>query len=593
MKIFLVTPDAQLRTEFNQGLPLGWTLEAANTAEDALKILEVSRPDLVVTDLALPGMNGVSLLQIMAKRMDPPPAAVLVTHAAVDETTQAAALALRVQEVLPRPVDEEAVQRIYAPYRLVDGPLNMSLLEFLVTGYSDMTNRQLDLTASGHKISLVFGVGYLWAILHPLFSDRYRNSLQGAGYNLPPKEDDDLLDQAAVEERLGPSPQLSSLKQHTVLSILASIPLHLNFQARIAEVIIPEGLVPLDIPSVVVPLIDHVPDSALSPLRTPGLKVQRCPDMIPADLPIQPHQGYIMSVCEHPTAVTELLKMGAVPEQQVLSSVYLLLLLGLLVSDPPLEKPFRLSGLVKEMENETLRIRRQVMAIQSLVTNFQLPGRSPYEILGIPPTAGPRQAVEAYQVFQDRLSAQKIHPEVFRGYQQDIMLLKAKLSEAFLLLQSSFLQDKKLAQNGAVHGAAFPAATPESGLSQTQLQKKEAEKLVAMARQLLGEDKPFDAGQCLKLAVLYDPTCAPAHHLMGKVYMNLKDTRARHMAERKFLEAMQLDPRDMEIQLDLTEFYLKQGLKARCKACFTRVQRMDPHHPRVLELRDAIKLADK
>jgi DNA-binding NarL/FixJ family response regulator len=593
MKVFLVTPEAQLRTEFNQGLPLGWTLEAANTAEDALKMIEASKPDLVIADLALPGMSGVSLLQLLAKRMDPPPATVLVTPSGVDETTQNAALALRVQEVLPRPVDEEAVQRIYAPYRLVDGPLNMSLLEFLVTGYSDMSNRQLDLTASGHKITLVFGVGYLWAILHPLFSDRYRNALQGAGFGLPPKEEDDLLDQAALEERLGPSPQLSALKQHTVLSILASIPLHLNFQARIAEVIIPEGLIPLDIPSVVVPLIDHVPESALAALRTPGLKVRRCQEMIPADLPIQPHQGYILSVCDQPTLVTELLKMGSIPEQQVLSSLYLLLLLGLLVSEPPLEKPFRLSGLVKEMENETLRIRRQVMAIQSLVSNFALPGRSPYEILGIPPTAGPRQAVEAYQVFQDRLSAQKIHPEVFRKHQQDIMFLKAKLGEAFLLLQSSFLADKKLAQDAMAPGGAFPAVTSDSGMTQTQLQKKEAEKLVAMARQLLEEDKPYDAGQCLKLAVLYDPTCAAAHHLMGKVYMNLKDTRARHMAERKFLEAMQLDPRDMEIQLDLTEFYLKQGLKARCKACFTRVQRMDPHNPRVLELREAIKLADK
>ena len=92
MKVFLITPEAQLRTEFNQGLPLGWTLEAANTAEDALKMIEASKPDLVIADLALPGMSGISLLQLLAKRMDPPPASVLVTPPAVDETTQSAAL---------------------------------------------------------------------------------------------------------------------------------------------------------------------------------------------------------------------------------------------------------------------------------------------------------------------------------------------------------------------------------------------------------------------------------------------------------------------------------------------------------------------
>ena len=98
---------------------------------------------------------------------------------------------------------------------------------------------------------------------------------------------------------------------------------------------------------------------------------------------------------------------------------------------------------------------------------------------------------------------------------------------------------------------------------------------------------------CLKLAILYDPTLASARHLMGKVYMQLKDSRAKHMAERKFLEAIQLDPRDIEMQIDLTQLYLNQGLMARCKACFTRAQRMDPHHSRVLDLRDAIKAKEK
>jgi len=593
VKVLIVSPRPLLKEEFVQGLPLGWGLDAVPSAEEALKNLDALRPDLIITDLVLPGMSGISLLQQIARCMNPPPGTVLVTPSVPDEGTQGMALSLKVQEILPSPVDEESVLRIYAPYRLTDGPLNMSLLEFLVTGYTEMTNRQLDLQAGGHKISLVFGVGYLWAILHPLFSDRYRNALTGAGYALPPKSEDDLLDQAAVEERLGPSPQLAALKQHTVLSILASIPLHLNFHARIAEVMIPEGLIPLDIPSVVVPLVEHVPVSALGPLRVPGLKVGRCQEVIPADLPIQPHQGYLLSACQEPTAVAQLIQMGAIPEQKVLSGVYLLLLLGLLVSEPAVGQPFRLAGLEKEMEDEIQRIRRQGTAIEGLVNNFQLPGRSPYDILGIPSTAGLRQAVEACQIFQDRLTPPKIHPEVFRKYQKDIMFLKAKLSEAFLLLQSSFLKDRKVAQEagGLAHGTSQGGA--DGFLSQTQVQKKEAEKLVAMARQLLADEKPYDAGQCLKLAILYDPALATARHLMGKVYMQLKDSRAKHMAERKFLEAIQLDPRDIEMHIDLTELYLNQGLMARCKACFTRAQRMDPHHPRVLDLRDAIKAREK
>ncbi len=595
MKVLLITPDPEIRRWFTQGLPRAWGLECMATAEDAMGSMDVVRPDLLVADQVLSGMGGIAFFQLLHSRMAPPPAMVLITPGSMNETAHAAALGLKVQEILHRPVDEEAVQRIYAPYRLVDGPLNMSLLEFLVTGYTDMSNRQLDLVASGHKLSLVFGVGYLWAICHPLFCARYRSALVGAGFALEPQGEDDLLDQAAVEERLGPSPQLSALKIHTVLSILASIPLHLNFQARIAEVIIPEGLIPMDIPSVVVPLVEHVPESALAVLRTPGLKVRRVQDVIPADLPILPHQGYILSVCEKPTMVQDLIQMGAVPESQILSSLYLLLLLGLLCTEPAVAPPFRLSGLEAAMEDEIQRVRRQTAALEGLVRNFQQPGRSPYDILGIPSTADAMQAMEAYNLMQDRLSPQKIHPEVFRRHQKDIMLLKAKLSEAFLLLQSSYFEDKKEAQEsrGTVAGPGSMTRAQAGAGDQKALQKKEAEKMVAMARDLLAEDKHFDAGQCLKLAILYDPLLADAHHLMGRVYVRLKDARAKHMAERKFLDALQLDPRNIEIHLDLTELYLSQGLVVRSRACFNRAQRMDPRHPRVLALRETVKQAEK
>ena len=595
MRILLITPDLNLRDVFGRSLPLGWVLDVVRTAEEAAATIDTQKPDLVVADMVLAGMNGLAFIQALQKRMDWPPATVLVTQSAVDETLHGVALGLKVQEVLCKPVDEETVQRIFAPYQLDDGPLHMSLLEFLVTGYTDMSNRRLDLMAGGHRISLIFGMGYLWAIRHPLFGDRYRNALVAAGFSLPPQGEDDLLDEAAVEERLGPSPQLSALKQHTVLSILASIPLHLTFQGRIADVIIPEGLLPLDVPSVVVPLVEHVPESALSALRTPGLRVGPSPDVIPADLPIQPQQGFVLSLCNGMVPVQQLVQMGTIPEQQILSSVYLLLLLGLLVSDPPAGKPFRLAGLQREMENETQRVRRQITALQSLVANFQTPGRSPYDILGIPPAADSRQAMEAYQLFLDRLSPQRLQPEVYKKHQQDIMFLKAKLSEAFLLLQSSFLDDKAVARDAQAAGSgASPQTRGEQDvLAQRDVQKKEADKMVAMARQLLEEEKPFEAGQCLKLAILYNPSLALAHHLMGRVYMHLKDSRAKHMAERKFLEALQLDPRDMEIQMDLTELYLSQGLLARSRACFTRAQRLDPRHPRILDLRDALKALEK
>lgn len=61
----------------------------AGSARDALALVERDRPDLILTDLRMPGMDGLALLRAV-KRLSPPIPVVIFTAYASEATAQEA-----------------------------------------------------------------------------------------------------------------------------------------------------------------------------------------------------------------------------------------------------------------------------------------------------------------------------------------------------------------------------------------------------------------------------------------------------------------------------------------------------------------------
>ena len=82
MTTVLVVDDEQsvrytLRAVFEEA---GHTVEAAGTAEEALQVLERRCPDVMITDLAMPGMDGMELLRASRKAHPTLPVIMITAH---------------------------------------------------------------------------------------------------------------------------------------------------------------------------------------------------------------------------------------------------------------------------------------------------------------------------------------------------------------------------------------------------------------------------------------------------------------------------------------------------------------------------------
>lgn len=103
-KVLLVDDDEDLLHLITVRLQAnGYEVKAVSNAEDALSNLPVYRPHIVVTDLKMPGMNGMSLFENIQQRYLNLPVIILTAHGTIPDAVQATKQG--VFEYLTKPFD--------------------------------------------------------------------------------------------------------------------------------------------------------------------------------------------------------------------------------------------------------------------------------------------------------------------------------------------------------------------------------------------------------------------------------------------------------------------------------------------------------
>jgi CheY-like chemotaxis protein len=111
--VLLVDDDEETLSLFRDALEAaGARVRAVTTAADALRAHDEHPPDLLVTDLALPGIDGVELLQIIRRKAPDIPAVAVTGYARLGD--RARALERGFQAHVSKPIDPAAFVRALA-----------------------------------------------------------------------------------------------------------------------------------------------------------------------------------------------------------------------------------------------------------------------------------------------------------------------------------------------------------------------------------------------------------------------------------------------------------------------------------------------
>lgn len=111
MKIAIIDDEADMRRSISQWLALsGYDTETFATAEDALKALGPDYPGIVITDIKMPGMDGMTFLKKLMSHDSSLPVIMITGHGDVPMAVEA--MRLGAHDFLEKPFDPERMTKM-------------------------------------------------------------------------------------------------------------------------------------------------------------------------------------------------------------------------------------------------------------------------------------------------------------------------------------------------------------------------------------------------------------------------------------------------------------------------------------------------
>ena len=109
--ILLVEDEVKLRTKFKSILSIyADNIYEASNGEDALEIFNAKKPNIVITDIKMPVMDGLMLTTLLRKLDDKVPIVIISAHS--DKSLLLDFISLNLVEYLIKPVDFEQLNSI-------------------------------------------------------------------------------------------------------------------------------------------------------------------------------------------------------------------------------------------------------------------------------------------------------------------------------------------------------------------------------------------------------------------------------------------------------------------------------------------------
>jgi len=119
MKVLVADDDRAIRESLTTALELnGYQVSACADGVEALAAFRADRPDVLVLDVMMPGVDGLGVCQVLRAEGDPIP--ILMLTARVETADRVAGLDAGADDYVPKPYDiEEVLARLRAEIEAV------------------------------------------------------------------------------------------------------------------------------------------------------------------------------------------------------------------------------------------------------------------------------------------------------------------------------------------------------------------------------------------------------------------------------------------------------------------------------------------
>ena len=155
-KILVVEDEPDIRKLINYNLAQErFKVLEAEDGEQALKLLQREKPNLVILDLMLPGLSGLELCKILRDRTDTTHLPILMLTAKAGETDKVVGLEMGADDYLPKPFSpREMVARVRAILRRSESSTAAGSASYYEKGALKIDFRTYEVFARGQQIKL-------------------------------------------------------------------------------------------------------------------------------------------------------------------------------------------------------------------------------------------------------------------------------------------------------------------------------------------------------------------------------------------------------------------------------------------------------
>lgn len=579
-------------------IPREWQMRKVdNFTEGMVKVKELA-PSILLLPESQDGQDGFEFLKEVEKNVGLIPPAIVWGFRQDNLPSEEERDLFGLLSAMEGDPKFREVLKVLEPF-FMEPPLpQMTLTEFLASVAADERTGVYHFRLGDSEFKLVVKNGMLQALIDETFRHNYREYLTKSGLAIP----EALEDVAADISRIDATPFLDQKKMAEIKTLafnmfFEGLPLSQETKIRKKSGETVEGtFINVDTVSILRRLVDRLPLIELELLKKCSFR--KNPDVAKTGRHVNllPDEGFILHTLDNYLKYDEIKKtIVSISESQLMRKIYMLFIMGMLESNPKGGVPQRVSYLKGEIETEERLINSQALAVEQFSESLDIPGLSPYKVLGVKENVSLQDALESFRSLETLFDMSKLHPMTQKKFAKHLTFIHGKLAEALLLLEASYLDTKH--RDKVQHGEQLKFVA-RIGESKTDMQKvtgnreKEAEKLYSQAMEFQENEQPYEAGQYLKTALVYNPFFAPAHHLLAKVYLQTGGAKSRHMAEREFRMAIDNDPWNVRYLLDLSQLYIEENMPNRAKSLLDQAFRIDSKSEAIREMREKARKAE-